>query len=501
MEEQKTPVNATGEDVMEIDLIQLAIDFFRVAQKRWWLFCVLVVAGIGIACGVSLFRYSPLYRCEATFTVSTGENSGFYYSANAADQMSKTFPYILDSSYFRSVLLDAMGQDTLNGTITAQTIENSNMVTMAVSSPSGEEARAILEAALEVYPEVSRFVLGEIELNLIDEIQTPTEPYNIPSRKRLLFLGGFGGLVLACGIVFLIAFLNNTLKTTEDMERFSSLDCLGALPEVKQKARKNSVASHYISVLDPRTPYGFRESMSSLTVRLRTALREQGGKVLLVTSSMAGEGKSTVAINLAQQLAREGKRVILVDLDLREQGDGGLLGIPSGVTVGEVLRNPQLQEGTFMCFSKRLGIYFWGGKKKESNPASLLKSPVLRKILQRLKSQVDYIILDTPPCGMFQDAAVLADCADASLLVVRYDAVTGGNVTEALSLLHATSTPLVGYVFNSYPQTTSHYGYGRYGYGRYGYGKYGYGKSGYGYGADQGHREIPSPAGGKRTAG
>ena len=94
------------EDTTEIDLVQLALDFFRIAKKRWWLFAGLLVAGTAIAFGVSFIQYTPLYRCEATFTVSTGENTGFYYSTTAADQMSRTFPYILDSSYFRSVLLD-----------------------------------------------------------------------------------------------------------------------------------------------------------------------------------------------------------------------------------------------------------------------------------------------------------------------------------------------------------------------------------------------------------
>ena len=277
MEEQKKVLNEQADDEMEIDLVQLSVEFFRAAKKWWWLFVSLVVIGIAGLYGFYYARYSPLYRCEATFTVSTGENSSFYYSANAADQMSKTFSYVLDSGYFRSVLLEALGTEQLNGTISAETIENSNMVTMVVESPSAEDARSILEASLEVYPEVSRFVLGEIELHLIDEIQTPTAPYNQPSRRRIVLFGGLGGLLLASAVTLAAVLLNNTLKTTEDMERFSSLECLGALPDIKQKARKNSAASRYVSVLDPRTPHGFRESMGSLDIRLRAAMREREG--------------------------------------------------------------------------------------------------------------------------------------------------------------------------------------------------------------------------------
>ena len=103
-------------------------------------------------------------------------------------------------------------------------------------------------------------------------------------------------------------------------------------------------------------------------------------------------------------------------------------------------------------------------------------------MLDALRDRVDYIILDTPPCGVFQDAAVLADWADAVLFVVRFDKVSRRNVQEALSMLEGRKATVVGYILNACPQTESGYGYG---YGRYGYGKYGYGS----YGAKYG--EIP----------
>lgn len=474
MEERKTAgLTAERDDADEIDLLELASGFWRIAKRVWWLFVVLMAGGIVAVYAFSYASYSPMYRCEATFTISTGDDSSFYYSVNTAGQLSKTFPYILDSSYFRSVLLDALGTNTLNGTITAQTIENSNMVTMQVESPSAEDARAILDAALAVYPEVSRFVLGEIEFHLIDEIQTPTAPYNQTSLKRVVGYGGLGGLAVAVLIVGFMAFFNNTIKTAEDMEKLSSLPCLGALPEVRQKARKNSQVKRYISVLDPRTPHGFRESMHALEARLRDLMAQQKAKVLLVTSSVASEGKSTVAINLAEQLARNGDCVLLVDLDLRRQQDAKLLGCSGGLGVAEVLRDRRAQQSGFIQRLKKRGFYLWGGSRPADNPAEVIGNRNLRKMLEALRDQVDYMILDTPPCGLFQDAALLADYADAALLVVGYDTVGRSDVLEALSMLESRRAKVLGYLFNAYPQTGSHYGYGRYGYGKYGYSGYG----------------------------
>lgn len=476
MEEQKTIAARTAPNSEgEIDLVELAGNFFRIAKRLWWLFVALVVVGVGGMFAFSYIGYEPLYRCEATFTISTGDNSSFYFNTNTADQMSLTFPYILDSSYFRSVLLDTLGTDTLNGTLSASTISNSNMVTMRADSPSAEDARTILDAALQVYPEVSRFVLGDIEFHLIDEIQTPTTPYNQPSRRHIVGYGGLGGLAVAVLIVGLMALFSNTIKTVEDMEQVSSLECFAVLPETKQKARKNSTASKYLSVLDPRTTHGFRESIRSLASRLQNATQKANAKTILVTSSVAGEGKSTVAINLAEQLAQSGARVLLVDLDLRRQQDAILLNCNGGLSVAEVLRDKNTLNTGFIRRLKRRSFYLWGGKKPVNNPTEILSDNRLYRILDKLREQVDYIILDASPCGLFQDAAIVADWADAALMVVRYDSVTKSNVSEALSMLDSRRASVIGYVLNAFPQSSTGYGYG---YGRYGYGKYGYGAYG-----------------------
>ena len=163
-------------------------------------------------------------------------------------------------------------------------------------------------------------------------------------------------------------------------------------------------------------------------------------------------------------------------MDLRSQQDARLLGCGNGMTAEEVLNNKDQADLRFVRKLKHRGIYFWGGKQPAVKPVRTLTSRPLRKILDGLRNQVDYIILDTPPCGLYQDAAILADWADAVLFVVRYDRVTASEVSAALSLLDNRKAAVLGYIFNNYPQTHGGYGYG---YGRYGYGgKYGYGSYG-----------------------
>ena len=478
-----------------LDMAELASNYLRIARRMWWLFLACIAIGVGCLYVASYVSYTPLYRSEATFTITSGDGSSLYSSVSSASQLSKTFPYVLDSSYFRGVLEDALGTDSLDGTIEAQTIDNSNMVTMWVDSASPENARAILEKALEVYPEVSRFVLGNIAFNLIDEISTPATPVNEPSQRRIWGFGVMGGVCTAALVVGLIALFNNTIKTAEDLESVSSMVCLGALPEVRAKARKRSAASRYVSALDKRVSHGFRESARAMGARVRDALAERGAKVVLVTSSIAGEGKSTVAINLAEQLAQDGSRVLLVDMDLRSQGDGALLGCGASHGPAEVLEDSGLGVDDCIVLLEESDIGFWGGAGPVQNPVEVLSDERLPSLFDGLRGQWDYIVLDASPCGMFQDAAMLANWADEVLFVVRFDKVGRRNVQEALSMLDGERASVLGYVLNGCPQTTGSYGYG---YGRYGYGKYGYGSYGDGYGGladevDEGVKPVVEP--------
>ena len=146
MQDQRNEIDEREKE-MEIDLGQLLAGMWKSFRRLWWLALLLIVGG---AAGVLAFQrlfYQPMYECSATFTVATGdEESGgynFYYDSNTADQMSLTFPYILESSFFQSALLEELGTDTLNGTVSSETISDSNVVTMRVESPDAEDARSI----------------------------------------------------------------------------------------------------------------------------------------------------------------------------------------------------------------------------------------------------------------------------------------------------------------------------------------------------------------------
>ncbi len=482
MDEQKNNMAVNEEEEMEIDLGLLVRTMWRSFLKLWWLVLLLIAAGAGGFLFFQRVRYTPMYACSATFTVATEDGGSgsysFYYDQNTADQLSRTFPYILDSSFFRSTLLERLGTDSLNGTITSETIEDSNVVTMRVESPSAEDSRAILDAALEIYPETAQFVLGDIQFNYLNEPETPTAPFNQISTARSLAMGGAGGAVIALVILGLSALMRRTARSPEEMKKITSLRCLALVPHVRSKARKTQKLRS-LSVTDSRVPYGYKESIRALQVRVEKAMRRTEGKVLLITSTASGEGKSTLAVNLAQMFASRGSRILFIDGDLRKQGDGKLLKLKKSSGLDELVRG-DVPGGELIRKLKGKTLWFLGGTRQIRQPASILSSPRIDKFLEEMRQKMDYIIIDTSPFGMFQDAGILADKADAILYVVKYDMVPQREILTSVSSLSDRKAAFLGYVFNEYPESVSEYGYGKYGYGKYGYGKYGYGKYGYG---------------------
>src|SRR5699024_5098088 len=128
---------------------------------------------------------TPMYRSEASFTVMTGGNEdnvgtgsyNFYYDSSTAGQLAKTFPYILSSSLLTNAIKADLGVESINGSISAQAVSDSNLITMTVTSSDPKDAKEILESAIRVYPEVSRFVIGDTKFNMINVPAEPTEPY------------------------------------------------------------------------------------------------------------------------------------------------------------------------------------------------------------------------------------------------------------------------------------------------------------------------------------
>lgn len=473
----------------EIDLYQLIADTWKNLRRLWWMVILLVLIGAAGVFGFQHILQTPMYESSATFTVATGSSGSrsysFYYDNSTADQMSKTFPYILESSYFCSVLTEKLESSSINGTITAETISNSNVVTMKVQSPDPQDAYDILTAAIEVYPETAYFVLGNISFEMLTEASIPSEPCNQYGKVKSLLMGACGGLFIAVTICGLLALFIKNVRSTEEMKKITSVRCMAHLPKVRFKARSKTGDTR-VFISNKGLSGEYNESIRVLLTRVLNSMNRNHGKVLLITSTIAGEGKSVTAANLAYKLGKDGNKVLLVDGDLRKQSDGELLGVKVTFGLSDV-RNTKSESEALEAFerygTKLEGADVWilENEKKTDQPAPVLSSKRARRFLDTMRNRMDYIIIDSPPCTLFQDASILAEYADEILYVVKYDKLPSWKIRDGLKSIGNQKAVVSGYILNECPEMRGGYGYGRYGYGKYSYGKYGYGKYGYGH--------------------
>ncbi|MCD8022700.1 MAG: CpsD/CapB family tyrosine-protein kinase [Lachnospiraceae bacterium] len=242
---------------------------------------------------------------------------------------------------------------------------------------------------------------------------------------------------------------------------------------------------HYSLFIDsPALSFGFAEACRLMGTRVRREMDRKKAHVLLVTSVTENEGKSTVASNLAMALAQEGRNVLLVDCDFRKPAQYKILNLSQEIQedhdLGIALQKGLPIQPVLVGVEKNLPVLISVAPHR-----SLLRQKgtnSLGYLLYQLRKDADYIILDTPPLGLVAEGERIVAFADASLLVVRQDAVEARFINDAIDRLNETNAKVIGCIFNNVHtgffsrvgSYGSYYGYGGYHYGRYGrYGHYG----------------------------
>lgn len=270
-----------------------------------------------------------------------------------------------------------------------------------------------------------------------------------------------------------------TIHWADDIKKLTNAAFLGNLPQVKIKKR-SSVKEQTITICNPKVPDAFKEAVQ--LIRTRTEDRIIGKSdcpVLLVTSAVPGEGKTTAAVNLAEAFAKKKYRVVLLDGDLRNPSVMkcmGLIGRKERGIAAVLKGQMDWEEALTDC--RDLTLKILPGAGSTQNPAGLLRSVRMKTMIESLKEEADLLIIDTPPCGVLSDAALFGGIADGAVLVVHQGTTKDREVRRALEFFEDSQIPVCGYVLNGVQEGTTGYGYSSY--GSYGYGKYGYGYGKYG---------------------
>ena len=452
----------------KIDLFEL-FDGLLKSMKHFWWHGILLVCGCCLFLAVRTFlSYTPMYKASASFTVWLNNPfyaSQSYYNTSAADQMARTFPHILTSGVLSEKVEEELQISSLPS-ISASALGNTNILTLTVTSDDPALAYDVLLCIMDVYPSVAEFVVGPTTLNLINETGFPYDPYNSISYTAPFVKGGVLGLGLWAGLCLLYWLTHQTVSSEQELKRLINLPCLGKLPKVHGYNKKKSQQCPVLT--DRNDKFGFNESVRLLRVRVEKALEKSNGKVLLVTSTIANEGKTTISINLATAMAQKGKKVLLVDCDLRNPSVASALRMKNETGLSEYLKNEVPLKGILRRINHE-NLYVVFGGELVSYAETLLNSEQMHSLIKAAKVTFDVIVLDTPPCGLLADASEIGNLADCALLSVREDYASKDQILEGVAMLSDAGCLIIGTVLNMTKPKMGKSGYSYYGY----YGQYG----------------------------
>lgn len=452
--------NEKSQEPELIDITEMVSDYFRIFRRMWAWVLILTLLGTGIFYIRARVQYQPRYTASATFTVNiqrdqqgVGESGTVaFYNNSAAEQMAKTFPYILTSGVLKRKVAKDMGTGSVTGNIEANVAENTNLLTISVTDRDAGRAYAILQSVIKNYPEISEVIVGKTNMEMLDETGIPPEPDNPKDFKKSALKGGLFGFLIAALWTALLVVTRRTVRKESDIHRWMHTRCLGTVPEIHEKRRSGTSQTRMV-LTDPKVEEKLQESFRMIRNKVEYHAHEYHLKTFLITSALAGEGKSTIAVNLALSLAQAGKKVVLIDCDLRHPTDRKILNLDPGEGLGEVLEHKKklaecIIKSKDMGLDPEMRLMFLPGGTSLRDGSELLGTEFMHRIIARMEEWADYVILDSAPAGLLTDAVVLAQYADAAVFVVRKDFARVDHIMDGMEHLAESQVQIIGGILN-----------------------------------------------------
>ncbi|MFZ0632771.1 MAG: polysaccharide biosynthesis tyrosine autokinase [Acidobacteriaceae bacterium] len=311
--------------------------------------------------------------------------------------------------------------------------------------------------------------LDAADISVVDLASLPVEPSSLsPAELGLigLLFGAFGGLTLA----MFIEKMDTRLRDAHEIQEILGLPSLAMIPQSHWKSKAGDLEWVVGPELlrDPRSP--FSESFRALRTSMRLSTTSRESKVIAVTSCQPAEGKSTVAMNMAAVLAQSGKKVALVDTDMRRPSVYKRLRLEGGKGLSEVLTGYYPLDEVIQTHETLSTLDIIPSGTVPPLPADLLASDQMTEVVRQLRARYDYVIFDTPPVLSVTDPAIVAAQADGMVLVIRQGYCTRRMLARAADILSELNVKVYGFVFNGVDASLPEY-YGYLGYYTYDYGK------------------------------
>ena len=439
--------------------------YIRILRERWMIIASAVL--VALFAGVALFALTPpQYTSRITLYVAaqnTGNTSqGAYQGAQLSEQRVTSYVQLVTSPRVARDVVTRLGLRTspsaLAQQISASTALDSVLIDVTARDTDAQQAKAIADAVgtqmRDLVNELERptapGAAQSVELRIVEPAILPDQPSSMGLRSILttaLLLG------IAAGVALALArnALDNTIKSVDVMREQSDAPLLGALA-----LDANAGTSPLVVQDNPNSPAA--EHYRQLRTNLQFVDINATSRVILLTSPLPSEGKSTTVANLAISLSASSSRVLVIAADLRKPSIERLLHLDSTVGLTTVLTGRIPLHDAVQTWGGRFDVLATG--QLPPNPGELLGSPAMRAVLEQCRQRYDIVLIDTPPLLPVADAAALSPFTDGAIVIARYKKTTKGQLRAALQALHAVSAPVLGTLLTMTPMKgRSAYGY------------------------------------------
>ena len=459
---------------MHISYVSLLCLLRGLVRHLWMIIAAALVCAMTISLFLTWF-HTPQYKATMTYAVNA-KTTSYISSGN-----------LTSTREVASVLSELLGTDLIDdeirkadprladfsGSISAAQVGDSNFITVSATAETPEDAFLALTAVVDVFPKVADFISTRNVLNIMKNPTVSSTPSNQVDATTLTRTAALVGAFLMSALICYFSFTSETIQTRTGARQMLDAPIIATIcHEQKNRTLKTLLqrTNKQVQVLSPTTSFAYTEQISTICSHLEHEASARGRKVFLITGVGENEGKSTVAGNVAVSLALKGHNVAVVDCDLRKPALSKFFAgqYNSPLPLNKLLAQPYSRDNLLQCMvpHSELSMYMLFPLNTDNRSSELLSTSTMATVIQQLRV-FDFVIVDSPPMGMFPDAETVADLADGSLLVVRQDYTAACDVNDAVDTLKKYKAGFLGIILNDMMSlSNSRYGYG----GKYGYG-------------------------------
>lgn len=488
--------NVENTEAAEIDLRRL---FGAITKKSWLIIAISVLCAALTFLG-TFFLIAPKYEASAKFyvnnnAISVGNTSVSLSSGDLTTSRNLVDSYIviLRTRETLNDVIDYAGANRsyseLKNMISAQAVDSTEIFQVTVTSEDPQEAERLANAVAYILPKRIATIIEGTSAKVVEAAVVPASASS-PSYVKNTLIGFLLGFVLSVGVIALREIFDTTICTEEDISQSCSYPVLASIPDMCSPGKGNAyygygrdkkhrdagkaVAKAPV-LIGGDISFAASEAYKLLRTKLQFSFADENtSHVLAISSALSSEGKSLSAVNLAYSLSELGKKVILVDCDMRRPTLAEKLKIRKKPGLSSFLTGqtdlPNLVQPCGIAGDENAFHVITAGQNPP-NPIELLSSARMESALKTLRKFYDYIILDMPPVGEVSDAMAVAKYTDGMLLVVRQNHCDQNVLADTVRQFEYVNAKILGVIFNCTGETSGNGYYKKY-YKKY-YNKYG----------------------------